>query len=118
MDPIELRARREALGLSQSELATLLGVKQNTWSQWETGKRGVPDGVGEELARLEEVVEDLVDHLDSALDARVVTLVTYATDADLWEAQPHMLGIPSVLHRVASARCRALASGPVRIIQG
>lgn len=34
-----LRGLREALGQSAKDFATSLGVAQNTWSQWETGKR-------------------------------------------------------------------------------
>jgi DNA-binding transcriptional regulator YiaG len=36
--PLELRARRKALGLSQSDLAEALGVTQHTVSRWEEGK--------------------------------------------------------------------------------
>lgn len=39
MTPAELRARREALGLSQAELARRLGVAANTWWRWEQGQR-------------------------------------------------------------------------------
>lgn len=37
MTPNELRARRQALGLSQKALAERLGVPQATVSRWETG---------------------------------------------------------------------------------
>jgi predicted transcriptional regulator len=36
--PEELRARRKALGLSQTKLAEALGVTQHTVSRWEEGK--------------------------------------------------------------------------------
>jgi transcriptional regulator with XRE-family HTH domain len=39
MDGTELRARRQALGLSQVELAGRFGVSQTTITRWE---RGVP----------------------------------------------------------------------------
>jgi len=38
----ELRAWRLKHDLSQAELAYLLGVRQNTISRWEQGKRAVP----------------------------------------------------------------------------
>lgn len=39
MSPDEIRAWREAHGLSTTELARLLGVSQPTVSRWETGAR-------------------------------------------------------------------------------
>jgi transcriptional regulator with XRE-family HTH domain len=41
MDGETLRRRREALGMTQAELARALGVYQATISQWERGKRGI-----------------------------------------------------------------------------
>jgi transcriptional regulator with XRE-family HTH domain len=38
LTPDELRARRNALGLSQQKLAEALGVTQHTISRWEEGK--------------------------------------------------------------------------------
>ena len=37
----ELRARREALGMTQAELARRLGVPQQHVSRWERGERGI-----------------------------------------------------------------------------
>lgn len=33
---------REELGYTQEEMAKQLGIKQNTWSRYETGKRQLP----------------------------------------------------------------------------
>jgi transcriptional regulator with XRE-family HTH domain len=41
MDRETLRRRREAIGLTQGELARLLGVYQATISAWENGSRGI-----------------------------------------------------------------------------
>lgn len=41
MTPAELRAAREALGLSQRALAERLGVPQATVSRWETGQHPI-----------------------------------------------------------------------------
>src|SRR5258708_9971633 len=38
MTPAELRNRRIGLGLTQSELATALGVARNTVARWERGE--------------------------------------------------------------------------------
>lgn len=37
MDGIELRHRREELGLSQSQFSALIGVPANTIARWERG---------------------------------------------------------------------------------
>lgn len=42
MDGKELRERREALEMTQEQLATALGVKANTVARWERGERGIP----------------------------------------------------------------------------
>lgn len=42
MSPNHLRDQRNALGLSQTALAALLGVRQATVSDWETGKQPIP----------------------------------------------------------------------------
>lgn len=47
-----LRAHRKARGLSLEHVANILGVRQNTLSQWETGKRGVDLNDLEKLARV------------------------------------------------------------------
>ena len=43
MTPAELRAARKSLGLTQGQLAAVLGVRQATVSDWERGKHS-PDG--------------------------------------------------------------------------
>jgi transcriptional regulator with XRE-family HTH domain len=42
MDGKELKARREQLGLTQSELAKQFDVKPNTVARWENGVLAVP----------------------------------------------------------------------------
>jgi predicted ATPase/DNA-binding CsgD family transcriptional regulator/DNA-binding XRE family transcriptional regulator len=56
LPPDELRARRRALGLSQSALAESLGVTANTVARWERGEQrvGNPERLGAALARLED----------------------------------------------------------------
>ena len=42
MTPEELREWRTSRGLTQKQLAELLGVKQSSVSRWEDGKRKIP----------------------------------------------------------------------------
>jgi len=42
MTPADLRAWRKTAGLSQSELASALGVAVMTVSRWERGQREIP----------------------------------------------------------------------------
>lgn len=55
MTPIELRARRRALGLTQVELGAVLGVAANTIARWERGEfaLGSPQLVRLAIERLE-----------------------------------------------------------------
>jgi putative transcriptional regulator len=43
MRPVELKHRRDRLGLTQTELADRLGVTWNTVARWETGQRRIPE---------------------------------------------------------------------------
>lgn len=117
MNPIELRSRREALGLSQVSLADLLGVKQDKVSLWEYGKRPIPEGIDRHLAEWEETVEELVDAAGETIErieaaegcpAEPLVLAVFSSDEALWVAHPEMDGTPAVLHRVAMARTRAM----------
>lgn len=57
MTPVELKSRRESLGLSQAALAREAGVPLRSLQNWEIGHRGIPrftaDHLERELSRLE-----------------------------------------------------------------
>ncbi|CRH90131.1 putative zinc finger/helix-turn-helix protein%2C YgiT family [Chlamydia trachomatis] len=115
MEPIEITARRSALGLNQADFAHLLGVKQATISHWETGKRNPnnPDRLTGEIAQFERLHQQIVDEtlqiLRNVLDSKEDTLVfvaTFADDEDYWEvdAQAKQLTLPAAFHRSATAQ--------------
>lgn len=114
MNGIELRSRREALGLNQADLGELLGVRQATISTWESGRRLVPAGVSGELNVIEEQVEAIVDQAAEFLDAtsvRPVTLTVWADDESFWAVTDYA-PLPAACYRVAVARARLLADDP------
>lgn len=94
MQPVEVRARREALGLSQERLADWLDVKRATVSRWETGRQPIPDGVAGDLLDLEASVGELVAAYVRAGHAGESLLISDDDDVDF----------PACSRRVALAR--------------
>ena len=62
MDAAEFAAARIALGLSQSAIATALGVDQGTISRWESGKVRIPAAIELALATLKENLEPMPEN--------------------------------------------------------
>lgn len=62
MDAPEFAAARIALGLSQSVIATALGVDQGTISRWESGKVRIPAAIELALATLKENFEPMPEN--------------------------------------------------------
>lgn len=120
MNPIELRARRAALGLSQAELAALLGCPRTVLSTWETGARKprYPLEIQASLAELEDVLDGLIsdlaeqiEHASGVQDSAVIVKRTYESDEDWWAVDAEARGarLPAAMHRVALARAAAEA---------
>lgn len=112
MTPIGLRARREALGLTQGSLAELLLVQQASVSRWEGGDRAVPGWLDEKLGDLEDAFAVLLDELAEQIEhasalhnLAEVQIVTYAEDEAFWaaDARAREGHWPAVLHRIAAA---------------
>lgn len=57
---MNLRKMRERCGITQTELARRLGIRQNTITQWESGRRSPRVS---EITRLADAVECTLDEL-------------------------------------------------------
>lgn len=99
MQPIELTSRREALGLTQSDLADLLDVNQTSVSQWERGRYKVPIWLDVTLAKLEDSVDEMVKSMTS------IIIESEKRTAEI-PVQPRHERSVFILERVAAARVR------------
>ncbi len=112
LNGIEVQARREALGLSQHELARYLAVNQVNISRWESGKTRVPDWYEERLLELEGRYLNLYNRMADAAETMLesgedpVVLIVHRGDESYGIAHPEGDGFPAVLQRVAAARIR------------
>lgn len=122
--PPSFAARREALCLSQEDMAAIYGVKQNTISQWENGTRSPrdPQQVMGILSAFESEFLYLVDRYFNA-GRQAIELPDFAlfpTQADYVQEAPELAaqGIPWKLHRAAVAhahmKLRAEGYGTIR----
>lgn len=132
MDPLELKTRREALGLTQEALAKRLGINQQAVGRWELGLRAPRDPASLELlfSAMEDAFLNLVDRYNTIgedegdlTNSPEVEFQVYRNDKafaagepDLWAA-----GISAAMHRmaVAQARLELIVDGyEVRIVEG
>lgn len=101
MQPIELKAVREWLGLSVTWLADHLKVNSRTVREWEEGRSKIPDGVRLEVEHLEDLTGQVVGmNIAALLDENDPAVATYRTDDEYWstlgEAGPRW---PASWHR-------------------
>jgi hypothetical protein len=106
LDAVELRARREALGLDEAGLADALHWKATSVLACEGAARTVPGWVASSIDLLEMARDAMAGALEDSLPA---DLRTYSNDAMFWAEWPEFAGIPAAVHRVAAAD--ALRSG-------
>ena len=96
MDPGELQTTREALGLTTEALAGMLGVRDDTYRRWESGREPIPYRVSEEVEVVEEYTARAVDEIVATLeDARDPAVVVYRTDAQMHAARPDTAHLPA-----------------------
>ena len=96
MDPGALQTVREYLGLTTEALAGMLGVREDTYRRWESGREPVPVRVREEVEDVEEYTARAVDDIVRALmDARDPAVAVYRTDAQMHAARPDLSHLPA-----------------------
>lgn len=111
MTEADLRAMREACGITRQELAGMLEVSSSTVKKWERGEKPVPqDAVDLVLSlfdRHEDVVQAAVDaFLDAHEDTGVETAtITYFRGQDQYDAHGRDPGS----YHMANANARAAA---------
>lgn len=119
MTPVELQARREALGLSLKALGEVWGVRPQSIARWEYGQNQPKswDWMDESLSAMEDYLADLIDTTvqnaqQAYEDTGEVALVTYDSRGAFYHWHPAArdyewpndgLGVPVELHRVATA---------------
>ena len=108
LTPTGLKARRQALGLSQAELGDIIDASQAAVAQWEIGARAPrnPTQVAAALASAENELHNLIQQLVQAAKkhadhagTKVVTLTTFSS-SDLIDSAE----LTPALHRTATGR--------------
>ncbi|WP_169925903.1 helix-turn-helix domain-containing protein [Serinibacter salmoneus] len=61
MTGAELRARRHRLGVQGPWMADRLGVRQDTYRRWESGRDPIPVRVRDEVAAVEDITDQWVE---------------------------------------------------------
>lgn len=120
MTPVELKSRREALGLSIKALGEVWGVRTQSITRWEFGENPPRDWtwINESLTGMEDHQDQLTDELIATGEKTYdqtgeAALVTYDSRGAFYRWHPEARdktwpgggqGIPVELHRAAAAR--------------
>ncbi len=108
MKAADLRARREACGLTQDDLSAIVGVQTRTVNRWERGTSPVPEDVAELIRRIEGSRARIVEQAERAVVSNdrggKVQLTYYRTQEQFDE-----LGRDGGPFGVANANARAVA---------
>lgn len=113
---VRIREARQAAGLTQAELAELVGVSRSAVAQWETGRTGQ---VGTNLTRIAEVLGVAAGHLlegsrveASPLEGTEVALLRLYRNCSA-EDRAFLLRTAVKLARLAdSSRSESVRGGP------
>lgn len=123
MTPVEMMARREALGLSRKALAEVLNIRDENVSRWEFGKNPPRDWswIDKAMSALESHQETLIEEMMASAtetwrETGDLVLMTFHSRRDYYqwlpearekEWAPGVTGVPVELHRAATARAAA-----------
>lgn len=55
LTPNDVLGYRSRMGLTQVDMARLVGVSLRTWTRWENGEQPVPEVAAKLLAKMEEI---------------------------------------------------------------
>ena len=108
LTPAGLKARRQALGLSQAELGDIIDASQAAVAQWETGTRAPrdPTQVAAALAAAEDQLHNFTQQLTQTAKnhanqagTKVVILTTFSSGSPIDSAE-----LSPALHRTATGR--------------
>lgn len=91
---------RQACGLSQSEAATLRGVRIDTVKSWDTGRREAPDQAIEQLRNLYglivEKAGEIADHINTFVESRGGSPESIEVGYPVDDHEAQALGVPCV----------------------
>lgn len=117
MTGAELKTIRESLGLTARWCAENVGglAHIRSWQRWESDVVPVPTDVADEISAMDSAMTTqagnacrvALERADKHGPTDVVDLIRYASDAELWAAQPEMNGLPATFHAAMLARTRA-----------
>lgn len=122
--PISIKARREALGLGQENLARQLGVSQATLNRWERGQRNPehPECLDELLTNLETAMINLEDKIyqdgeEQGHDDGTCVIVVFRTDEQFQAADASAAesSLPASFYRIAAARAAVALRDELKI---
>jgi len=124
MDPVELTARREALGLSIKAFSEVLDIRERSLTRWEAGVTEPRDWswLHDALLGMEDYLTDLIDEMvtnaDTVYEATgQIGLISYDSRGAFYQWHPDARvqqwpgagsGVPVEMHRVASARAAVI----------
>lgn len=103
MTPVELRATREWLGLSNERLAAVLNNRLDQVRRWETGRAPIPPGVRGDLLAIVGDTEDAYREMVNA--AQLAGYLKLWDDDEAFAAEvPHYSDLGARWHRQLAAR--------------
>ena len=114
MTAAELLTVSEWLGLTQRDLAAILGVNERTLRGYVSGRYPIPDWLPGEVERIEAFTAAAVGQVVAALgDMRDPAVVVYRRDEELWGERPEFAPYPARWWRMVVARAASEVPGVV-----